>query len=438
MTVRGNGYVFGGRHCDYMRRAFRATVNVAEGAVRAGKTVDNVIVFAALLENSPDKFHLATGSTIGNAKLNIGDCNGLGLEHIFRGRSKWTRYRDNEALCVQTGRGERIVIFAGGKNSDAYKKIRGNSYGMWIATEINLHDNGIIQEAFNRQLAAQDRRVFWDLNPCAPNAPIYRDYLDKYGEMQRTGAVREGFYNYAHFTIFDNPVITKGRLDDIVAQYDKTSVWYRRDILGERCAAEGLIYRKFADDPGAFTVDSVDARAIRFVNIGIDFGGNRSKTTFAASAFLDGGAVAVLRDHAVGGGKGEIDAERINRECLRFLDGLRRDYPGVYIKYIFADSEAQYLINGLRRYLSAAGETAKVQDAAKRRICDRIAFVNHLMAAGKFRITRECTRLRDGLAAAVWDTDSAEDKRLDDFTSDIDILDAMEYSIERYMNRANA
>ncbi len=441
MTVRGNGYIFGGKHCEYMRRAFRSTINVAEGAVRAGKTVDNVFVFAALLEDSPDKFHLATGSTLGNAKLNLGDCNGLGLEHIFRGRSKWMRYRDNEALCVQTKRGERIIIFAGGKNSDSYKKIRGNSYGMWIATEINLHDGAVIQEAFNRQLAARDRRVFWDLNPGAPNAPIYREYLDKYEAMRQSGEVREDFYNYAHFTIFDNPVITKERLGDIVAQYDKSSVWYRRDILGQRCAAEGLIYRKFADDPGAFTVDPPDVRDIRFVNVGIDFGGNRSKTTFAASAFLGGeagGQIVVLRDHAVDGGKGEIDADRINRECREFLEALRRDYPGVYVKYIFADNEAQYLINGLRRYLAAAGETVRVQDAAKRRIADRIAFVNHLMAEGKFRITRECARLRDGLCGAAWDPDASDDRRLDNFTSDIDILDAMEYSIERYMNRTNS
>ncbi len=433
--ITGNGYVFGRKHCEYMRRAYRSVINVAEGAVRAGKTVDNVFVFAALLETSPDKFHLATGSTLGNAKLNLGDCNGLGLEYLFRGRAKWTRYRDNEALTVRTAVGERIVIFAGGKNADAYKRIRGNSYGMWIATEINLHDDGIIREAFNRQLAARDRRVFWDLNPCAPNTAIYRDYLDKYAAQKQAGEVREDFYNYAHFTIFDNPVISRERIDDIVAQYDKTSVWYRRDILGERCAAEGLIYRKFADDPGAFLVDAADVREIRFVNIGIDFGGNRSKTTFVASAFHDGGRITVLRDYAVDGGKGEIDAERINRECLRFLEGLRDDYPGVYVKYMFADNEAQYLINGLRRYLSAAGETVKVQDAAKRRIGDRIAFVNHLMAEGKFRITRECTRLRDGLCNAIWDTSAAEDKRLDDFTSDIDILDAMEYSIERYMNR---
>lgn len=145
-------YIFGERHREYMRRAYCSVINVAEGAVRAGKTVDNVFVFAALLENSPDRFHLATGSTLGNAKMNIRECNGLGLEHIFRGRCRWTRYRDNEALRVYTRSGERIVIFAGGKNSDSYKKIRGNSYGMWIATEINLHADSIIKEAFNRQL----------------------------------------------------------------------------------------------------------------------------------------------------------------------------------------------------------------------------------------------------------------------------------------------
>lgn len=436
MTVSGNGYVFGDKHCEYMRRAYNSIVNVAEGAVRAGKTVDNVFVFAALLERSPDRIHLATGSTIGNAKLNLGDCNGLGLEHIFRGRSKWTRYRDNEALCVQTRVGERMIIFAGGKNADSYKKIRGNSYGMWIATEIDLHDDAMIREAFNRQLAAKDRRVFWDLNPSSPCSPIYTEYLDRYESGARSGELRGGFYNYAHFTIFDNPVITRERLADIVAQYDTGSVWYRRDILGERCAAEGLIYRRFADSPESFTVDdaAVEVSRIRFVNIGIDFGGNRSKTTFVASAFMEDGRVIVLRDHAVEGGKGEIDAERIDRECLWFIRGLREAFPGVYVKYIFADSEAQYLINGLRRYLSSVGGGVRVMDAAKRRIRDRIAFVNHLMSEGRFLITRQCVRLRDGLCGAVWDSSSAEDKRLDDFTSDIDILDAFEYSIERYMS----
>ena len=74
-------YVFSEKHKEYIRRCVSCEFNVAEGAVRAGKTVDNVYAFAHELKTAaPDRIHLATSSTVGNAKLNIGDCNGLGLE----------------------------------------------------------------------------------------------------------------------------------------------------------------------------------------------------------------------------------------------------------------------------------------------------------------------------------------------------------------------
>ena len=426
-----SGWIFGDVHRAYMRRAETAEINVAEGSVRAGKTVDNVFVFASLLEHAPDRLHLATGSTLGNAKLNLGDCNGLGLEHIFAGRCRWTKYRGNEALVIRAEAGERIVIFSGGKNADAYKRIRGNSYGMWLATEINLHADSFIKEAFNRQLAARDRRVFWDLNPSAPSHPIYRDYLDRFETLGER-------YNYAHFTIRDNPVVTPERLRAVMAQYDEQSVWYRRDILGERCAADGLVYRRFADDPGAFKVPSIDPGQADYLTVGVDFGGNRSRTTFVATAVMkksaDPGGFTVIADHAVAGSKGEVDAERINREFTRFLAAVRERMPGVPVRYVFADNEAQVLVNSLRRHLaSLPGERVIVADAAKRKIVDRIAFVNTLMSQGRLRLYADCELLAAGLASAVWDEKSPVDKRLDDFTSDIDILDAFEYSIERYM-----
>ena len=65
---------FGKKHRQYIRRGVRSSFVVAEGAVRAGKTIDNCIIAAAYLERTPDKFHLATGSTIANAKLNVGVC----------------------------------------------------------------------------------------------------------------------------------------------------------------------------------------------------------------------------------------------------------------------------------------------------------------------------------------------------------------------------
>lgn len=231
------------KHKEYMHKGIKATISVAEGAVRAGKTVDNVAMFAKMLElGVEDKIHLASGSTSANAKLNIGDCNGFGLEYIFRGKCSWSKYKGNDCLKIRTSGREYIVLFVGGSKADSFKKIRGNSYGMWIATEINLHHESMIQEAFNRQLASKTRRVFWDLNPSSPANFIYKDYIDKFEE---TYGER---YNYEHFTIRDNATITEERIHDIESQYDKNSVWYRRDILGERCNAEGLVYPMFNKD----------------------------------------------------------------------------------------------------------------------------------------------------------------------------------------------
>ena len=231
------------KHKEYMHKGIKATISVAEGAVRAGKTVDNVAMFAKMLElGVQDKIHLASGSTSANAKLNIGDCNGFGLEYIFRGRCKWSKFKGNECLRIKIANREYIVIFVGGSKADSFKKIRGNSYGMWIATEINLHHDSFIKDAFNRQLASKTRRVFWDLNPSSPANFIYKDYIDKFEE---TYGER---YNYEHFTIRDNASITEERIRDIESQYDKNSVWYRRDILGERCNAEGLVYPMFNKD----------------------------------------------------------------------------------------------------------------------------------------------------------------------------------------------
>lgn len=56
--------------------------------------------------------------------------------------------------------------------------------------------------------------------------------------------------------------------------------------------------------------------------------------------------------------------------------------------------------------------------------------MNRLIIRKRLKIVKTCTHLRDGLCTALW---GENDRRLDNFTSDIDILDAFEYAIERYM-----
>lgn len=438
---------FSDKHKAYIRRCRECNYNVAEGAVRAGKTVDNVFAFAQELKDTPDRIHLATGSTVGNAKLNIGDANGFGLEWIFRGQCHWGKHKDNEALFIKgpsTGNKQKIVIFAGGAKADSYKKIRGNSYGMWIATEINLHHDNTIKEAFNRQLAAKRLKIFWDLNPDNPKARIYTDYIDKYQSQAEAGEFRGG-YNYMHCTIYDNINITRERLEEIESRYDKNSIWYLRDIKGMRIVATGLIYRRFADDTNngtcAFRMDE-KPRDIMEIILGIDFGGSGSGHAFTATAITRGyKEVVAVASEWIGcmdeyGNQIEIDPEQLGTMFCNFCRKIISRYG--YVTVVYADSAEQTLIAGIRSSLRKNGlGWIKVENALKTEINDRINALAILMAQGRFfYLGKECQSLVNALSSAVWDPkEVTRNVRLDDGTSDIDSLDSFEYTFERYISR---
>ena len=434
------GFNFSDKHKRYIKNCVNSTYNILEGAVRSGKTVDNVFAFAHELKTTKDRIHLATGSTMANAKLNIGDANGFGLEYIFRGQCRWTQYKGNDCLLINgpdTGYKDKIVIFAGGAASDSYKKIRGNSYGMWIATEINLHHDNTIKEAFNRQLAAKNRKIFWDLNPDHPKAAIYVDYIDKYAEKAAKGELLGG-YNYEHFNIFENINIPKQRIAEIVSQYDKDSIWYIRDIEGKRSIAEGLVYTQFAslaamaNNPMKITVaqaqEMIKRNELQGITIGVDFGGNGSGHSFVASAPTVGyGKLVALVSELH---KEELDPDSLGKVFLAFVKKVIKLFGGV--SKVYCDSAEQVLIRGLRTAMArAAMGDIKVGNARKDRINDRIFCFTSLVAQGRFAYTELCDTLEDALSMAVWRPNTVELERLDDGTSDIDTLDGFEYSYER-------
>lgn len=325
------------KHKKYMHKGIKATISVAEGAVRAGKTVDNVAMFAKMLElGVQDKIHLASGSTSANAKLNIGDCNGFGLEYIFRGRCKWSKFKGNECLRIKAANREYIVIFVGGSKADSFKKIRGNSYGMWIATEINLHHDSFIKDAFNRQLASKTRRVFWDLNPSSPANFIYKDYIDKFEE---TYGER---YNYEHFTIRDNASITEDRIRDIESQYDKNSVWYRRDILGERCNAEGLVYPMFNKDIHVVRKDAVQTEGDYYVSS--DYGIQNATVFLLWQKEVGSKRWICLNEYYYSGRDNHYQ-----KTVSEHVKGLIQMLNGIEPRAIIVDPSASALITEIRR-----------------------------------------------------------------------------------------
>lgn len=436
------------KHARYIAKTNECKFNVAEGSIRAGKTVDNCIAFAYQLIKTKDKIHLASGSTIANAKLNIGECNGLGLYYLLNDpknniKATWGKYLDNECLNVKIGNDEKVIIFAGGGKADSYKKILGNSYGLWIATEINEHydsdesKESFIKVAMGRQLASDNPKIFWDMNPSNPLDKIYTDYLDKW---KRDGIL--GGYNYEHFTIFDNASITEDRKQEIVSQYDVNSIWYQRDILGQRVVAEGLIYQEFndhhiikmndwlrIDDDGRYV--NPLRNTIKFITIGVDFGGNTSAHSFNATAFTNNFKhIITIKQKRIAQ---RIDDKELTEKFIEFIRELQEEYKGIGIVDIRCDSAEQTLIAGFERALRENNIGIPINNAIKGKILNRIRFYCKMFSTNKYYILESCKDLIMAYKTAIWERDK-NDVRLDDGKQDIDSLDAQEYSTEPYMD----
>lgn len=58
------------------------------------------------------------------------------------------------------------------------------------------------------------------------------------------------------YTLYDNPFLTPEFVQALETEYSGT-VYFDRFILGKWAAAEGVIYRLFADDPTKFMIDTI-------------------------------------------------------------------------------------------------------------------------------------------------------------------------------------
>lgn len=418
---------FSDKHKNYIKTALNYKQSVAEGAVRSGKTIDHCIIFSMYLETCEDKIHLASGSSLPNAKLNIGDCNGFGLEHIFRGRCRWGKYKSNEALFVQTKTGEKIVIFTGGGKSDSYKSILGNSYGGWIATEINEHYDcddsrtSFIKVAMARQIASVHPFTLWDLNPSNPNADIYKNYIDKFMGLD--------WYRYEHFNIFDNATMSQERIEEIQNKYDKNSVWYKRDILGERMVAEGLVFPYFANDckPYLFKYQSLkekmkeEGKRFSHLIIGVDFGDNGSKYSWHLTGFTNDWDYMWALDEGDMEKSNSIDATKFCKAFVRFYKRCVECYG--YVEWIFPDSASNTLINTLRAYFYAEGlDGSIIAPVKKNELTDRPITVDSLLVTGRLKIEEHCKNLINALSELVWDEkkDIPKDENVNNINDDWD------------------
>ncbi len=314
----------------------------------------------------------------------------------------------------------------GGKDESSFALIQGVTLCGVLFDEVALMPKNFVEQAVARTLSVKKAKLWFNCNPEGPEHWFYKEWIKDSEENNIKNSL------HLHFSMEDNPSLSKEQITKAKSLY--SGIFYDRYILGKWVKAEGLIYPDISNLIKSVTKIPKFEKLV----LGMDFGGNRSLTTFVITAInKDFDGITVLKDHFIKGKKGDIDAKKICEELVLFLNEFYAEFKE-FPNEIRADCAEQYLINTLNKFLNKKGFNIPVKESIKGKINDRIRCTNTLISLKKLTINQNCKTLINGIKNAVWDKDFAEkgiDKRLDDFSTDIDILDAFEYSFSAFLKQ---
>ncbi len=359
---------------------------IADGAVRSGKTLAMSLGFVLWAMNSFDGENFAIcGKTLGSVDRNIL----VWLRQMLPGRGYTvSEQRSRHVLTVsRAGRSNRFYCF-GGKDEASQDLIQGMTLAGVLFDEAALMPESFVSQATAR-CSVPGSKWWFNCNPAGPYHWFKRSWLD---------AAKEKNLLHLHFTMADNLSLS----DAIRRRYENmyTGVFYRRYILGEWCAAEGLVYPMF--EPSCH-VGEPPGEAERWF-LSCDYG---THNPFALGLFsvrtTERGNLYCLEKELYHDGRrsGQMTDSQYADRTERFVEGIPAEH-------IIVDPSASSFIAELRhrgfRVLKAVND-----------VSEGISCVADALTDGRLMIRPCCSGTLREFSSYIWDETAAghgEDKPL--------------------------
>lgn len=351
---------------------------ICDGAVRSGKTFAMGVSFFLWAHACFDgkQFGLC-GKTISSLRRNLL----MELLPYLRRMGFSCREKRSENLLVVrfNGRENRFLLF-GGKDEGSAALIQGSTLAGVLLDEAALMPRSFVEQACAR-CSVTGSRLWLNCNPEGPQHWLYREWILK---------ARERNTLYLHFTMEDNPALS-GR---IKSRYQKaySGVFYRRFVLGEWTAAQGLVYDFFDRDR-----DCVPAPAEGFDcwRISVDYG-TANPASFGLWGRRENVWYRVKETYFDSRREGWQKTDAEYAEDLKALAGERK------IERIIVDPSAASFIEVLRR--EGFTVVKAVNDVA-----DGIRVTADLLKQRKIVLCRECTDCLREMEQYCWDERGGKD-----------------------------
>lgn len=383
-------------------------INIFEGSVRSGKTYISMIIWGFWVAGSPkNKAYLMAGKTLRTLKRNVLDP----MSEIFGSAFSYNIYKKEADLFG------RKVYLESAANADSENKLRGMTLMGAYCDELTLFSESFFTMLLSR-LSERGAKVFATTNPDDPDHWLKRNYIDN----------KKANLLSIKFKLEDNVFLPEEYIRQLRNEFH--GVFYDRFILGKWTKAEGRIYDGFSAKNiiGRKELNErLNHKKLILSVVGVDYGGSGSASAFAHVGFDEEFSnVYVLSEYY---DKENRSAENLISAFSEFVQREKERFPTLSRAY--CDSAEQLLVKSFRRAVRI-----EVSNAKKRPINTRINMLNRLIASGRFYVVNECRRTIDAIGSAVWDEHYPSlNKRLDNGTSNIDSLDALEYAIERFENQ---
>ena len=398
---------------------------IADGSVRSGKTVSMAPAFVnwAMVNYDETDFALC-GKTVGSLRRNV--INTLKQQLISLGYDYEEKRTENLIVITDVKHTNYFYQF-GGKDESSQYLIQGMTLGGVLFDEVALMPQSFVAQAEARCSVAGSK-LWYNCNPKGPSHWFKKEYVD---------IAKDKKLLYLHFTMKDNLTLTP----EVRERYERmfTGVFYIRNVLGLWVTAEGKIYTAFKKD-NIIPVTDWYARneagnythplrkRISVVTMGVDFGGNKSSHAFNLTGFTSGfNELITLKEKRI---LEDVTPNELEEIFLEFVRECIQEYP--QLSTVYCDSAEQVLIRGFKTVLRNNGIALSVKNARKGEIIDRIRFYCQMMNQMRYFIISDCKETIQAFDDAVWEEDK-DDVRLDDGSTNIDSLDAQEYSSEPFM-----
>ena len=351
---------------------------ICDGAVRSGKTFSMGVSFFLWAQARFDgkQFGLC-GKTIVSLRRNLLTELVPYLRRI--GMSIREKRSENLLIVRFAGHENRFLLF-GGRDESSAALIQGSTLAGVLLDEAALMPRSFVEQACAR-CSVTGSRLWFNCNPEGPQHWFYREWILKAEERRAL---------YLHFTMDDNPALSPR----IRARYRRaySGVFYRRFVLGEWTAAQGLVYDFF--DRQRDTVPAPEG-PFRQWRISVDYG-TANPASFGLWGLLDGVWYRVAERYFDSRKEGwqKTDAE--------YAVDLKELAAGRNIQRVIVDPSAASFIETLRR--EGFCVVRAVNDVA-----DGIRVTADLLKSGRIVLCRECGDCLREMEQYCWDERGGRD-----------------------------